>query len=299
MSGRRLLPMTMFVLVAVLAVMLAVDIGLAWMYVRALTHPGCSSPISIENISDPEVIWLKTEDELHLRVWYYASQNGAAILSLGGVGGSLGQGLPPVNALLGAGYGVLQIDGRACAEPARAVTLGGNELLDAEAGLDYLLSLDDVDPGRIGAMGFSMGGVTALRLAARHPQIQAVVAEGGYDQLGKHITQPGAQYPLFRQIFLYTVAGTFWVQTGHNPWAISPLNDIADIAPRPVMLIYGEYEIERGGGHLQFEAADDPKTLWIVPGGDHGTNYQLDAVEYERRLLQFFDYNLLVKSQGE
>jgi len=287
--NKTFLRLLRFALIACVGILIALDLSLASIYVHALTHPGCSDPIRLGGFPDPEEIWLKTEDGLMLRAWYYPSGNGAAILSLGGVGGSLGGNLPPVEALLQAGYGILQIEGRACAQPARAVTLGGKEILDAQAGLEFLLNSKDVDPRYIGVYGFSMGGVTALRLAARQPQIQAVVAEGGYDQLGKHITQPGAQHSLPRKVFLHTVAGFFWLQTGLNPWLISPMDDISLIAPRPVMLIYGEHEIERGGGHLQFQAAGDPKTLWVVPGGDHGTNYALDPLEYNRRVLEFFD----------
>jgi uncharacterized protein len=274
-------------------VLVAVDLTLAGMYVYTLTHPGCSSPaLRLENMPDPEDVRLKTEDGLTIQAWFYPSQNGAALLSLGGVGGSLGSSLPPVGVLLNAGYGVLQIEGRACAQPPRVVTLGGNELLDAQAGLEFLLDREDVDPQRIGVFGFSMGGVTSLRLAARQPQIKAVVAEGGYDQLGRHITQPGAQLSLPRKIFLYTVAGSFWLQTGINPWSISPLDDISAIAPRPVMLIYGEHEIQRGGGLLQYQAAGEPKTLWVVAGGDHGSNFSLDPQEYNRRVLEFFERTL-------
>ncbi len=288
----KALRLTLFALIAALTVLVAVDISLAWMYVHALVQPGCSSPIWLNEFSEPEEIRLKTEAGLTLKAWYYPPENGAAILSLGGSGGSLGRSLPPVSALLDAGYGILQIDGRACAQPPRQVTLGGNELHDASAGLEFLLSQPEIDPKKIGAFGFSMGGVTAIRLAARHPQIQAVVAEGGYDQLGRHITKPGMQKSLPRQIFLHTVAFSFWLQTGLDPWSISPLDDIALIAPRPVFLIYGEHEIESGGGRGQFDGAGEPKTLWVVAGGDHGSNYVIDPIEYDRRILEFFDQAL-------
>lgn len=285
--------LALFAFVAVIAAVCAVNVSLAWMYVHALTNPGCSPAAGWGEIIKPDEIWLKTEDGLTLRGWYIAPQNGAVILSLGGVGGSLGSSLPPVGILLDAGYGVLQIEGRGCAQPPARVTLGANEVMDARAGVEYLLTRPEVDPDRIGAFGFSMGGVTAIRLAARHPQIRAVVAEGGYDQLGKHIVKPEQQKSLPRQIFLYTVAASFWLQTGLDPWSLSPVDDIAQIAPRPVFLIYGEHEIESGGGQLQFNAAAEPKTLWVVPGGDHGSNYALAPFEYDRRILDFFDQALL------
>ncbi len=288
----RVLRLSVFALVASAAALIAVNVSLAWVYVSALTRPGCFVPTYLEGIAPPEEHWLTTEDGHSLRAWYYPSENGAAVLALGGVGGSLGDALPPVRPLIEAGYGVLQIDSRACARPPARVTLGADEIYDAVAGLDFLLSRSDVEPDRIGALGFSMGGVTIIRTAAQRPEIKAVIAEGGYDQLGAHIIQPSVPHSLPRKIFLYTVAGVFWLQTNINPWAVSPLDDLPAISPRPVFLIYGEYELGRGNGQAQFDAAGEPKSLWVVPDGDHGANYRIAPEEYERRMIEFFDRTL-------
>jgi fermentation-respiration switch protein FrsA (DUF1100 family) len=289
----RLARLTTFTAFVVVVLVMAMNITLAWLYISALTQPGCHEPQPLVNMAEPQEHWIRTEDGLDLRVWYYPSTNGAAILALGGVGGSLGDTLPPVMGLLEAGYGVLQVDGRACAKPPARVTLGADEVYAAKAGLEFLLERSEVDPERIGAFGFSMGGVTAIRVAATHPGVRALIAEGGYDNLGDHIVKPGAAHSFFRKIFLYSVTGAYWVQTGINPWEVSPVDDIEDISPRPVFLIYGEHELERGGGQQQFDAAKQPKELWIVPEGDHGSNHLAAPNEYERRVLEFFNQVLL------
>ena len=288
-TPQRLARLLAFGLLALLATLLAVDVALAWLYVSALTRPGCPQAEFLGDISEPEQHWLQLEDGRALRAWYYPSENGAAILAMGGLGGALGRNLPPVAPLIRAGYGVLQIDTFACAEPPARVTLGAKEVAAAAAGVDFLLARPDVAPERIGAIGFSMGGVTVIRAAARQPQIRALVAEGGYDHLGEHITRPGVEKPRPRTIFLHTIAGVYWLQTGVNPWGINPRDDIAAISPRPVLLIYGEKEIARGGGWAQFEAAGEPKKIWVVPRGDHGGNYRLAPDAYERKVLVFFE----------
>jgi dipeptidyl aminopeptidase/acylaminoacyl peptidase len=288
----RILRLSAFTLGISILFYLIVNIGLARLYVAALTHPGCNpKPTPVQNVTQPEEHIILTADGLHVRTWYYPPQNSAVVIVLGGPSGSLGQSLPPVDFLLRDGFGLIQVDSRACATPPASVTLGANELMDAEAALKFLQSRPEVK--QIGAIGFSMGGVTAIRTAARHPDIAAVVAEGGYFNMGKDLVEPEQPKPLYLNVFLYTIAGFFQYQYGINPWEISPVDDLPRISPRPVLLIYGEYELHDGHGDIQFAAAREPKELWIVPGGAHGTNYQIAPQEYERRVLEFFNQALV------
>jgi fermentation-respiration switch protein FrsA (DUF1100 family) len=288
----RLLRLVAFALLVALLAYLAIYAFLAWTFVSAYTNPGCHpNPAPIAGLPLPEEIFLRTSDGLTLRVWYYPSQNGAALLALGGITGSLGNQLPPVAFLIQRGYGVLQIDSRACAKPPAPVTLGGKEAEDAATGLAFLQTRPEVH--HIGVIGFSMGGVTAIRAAARHPAIAAVVAEGGFFNLGDDFVEPNMPKPPTRAVFLYTIAGFFWLRSGGNPWEISPIDDLPDISPRPLLLIYGEHEAGSGRAQAQFAAARQPKTLWIVPGGSHGGNYQIAPEEYERRVIEFFNSILL------
>jgi fermentation-respiration switch protein FrsA (DUF1100 family) len=180
----------------------------------------------------------------------------------------------------------LQIDNRACARPGAPVTLGGKELYDAEAGLAFLLSRPEVE--EIGVYGFSMGGAAAIRLAARHVEISAVVAEGGYFNLGDDLVEPDSRLNVLHRVFLYTIAVSYWLQTGVNPWEISPIDDLPEISPRPIFLLYGEGEAASGRAQAQFEAAQEPKSLWIVPGGAHGSNYVASPGEFRHRVTDFF-----------
>ena len=277
----------------VFAVYIGVNITGASVFVGKLIQPGCPAAVPFgENFSSPEKIQLQTQEGVSVPAWYFPSQNGAAIITLGGLGGALGTALPPAGPLMEAGFGVRQIGSRACATPVHPVTLGGSEIQEAAAGLAFLLSRTEVDPARIGIFGFSMGGVGAIRTAARHPEIAAVVAEGGYFNLGDDFVEPDAPEPLFRKVFLVTVAGVFWQRTGHNPWQLSPVDEIGALSPRPVLLIYGEHEAGSGRAQLQFDTAGEPKELWVVPGGDHGKNHLAAPGEYTQRIVTFFKNTL-------
>ena len=288
----RALRLILFALLALVLAYLLVQSALAWGYAYSLTHPSCRDiPQPIAGLPQPQEVTLETRDGLALAAWYYQSANGVALLAMGGSCGSLGGALPPVDFLVEAGYGVLQIDSRASAEPRSAVTLGGNEIMDVEAGLAFLEDRPEV--GAIGAIGFSMGGVSAIRAAARYPQIEALVAEGGFYNLGADFVEPQSPKSPVRGLFLHSIALAFWANSRVNPWSISPIDDLPAISPRPLLLIYGQHEAESGHAQAQFDAAQQPKELWIVAGGDHGRNHTVAPAEYRERVLAFFSEHLL------
>ena len=156
-----------------------------------------------------------------------------------------------------------------------------------EAGLAFLDERPEVE--KIGALGFSMGGAGLIRAAARYPQIEALAAEGGFYNLGDDFIEPEARKSPFESIFLHSIALAFWMNSGVNPWEISPIDDIGRISPRPILLIYGEWEAGSGRAEAQYQAAGEPKDLWIVPGGAHGRNHLAAPEEYQRRMLEFFN----------
>jgi dienelactone hydrolase len=62
-------------------------------------------------------------------------------------------------------------------EPARA--MGGLMQTDVAQAVSYLASRPEVDPGRIGAMGYSMGSFVLALAGAIEPRLRAVVLAGG------------------------------------------------------------------------------------------------------------------------
>ncbi|KPL07574.1 hypothetical protein AMJ86_04025 [bacterium SM23_57] len=288
--GKRVIRYVTLVISAFTIIYLVLDIALAWFFVSGLIHPKCSEPQFLAGNFDPEEHWVNTSDGLSIRIWYFPPENGSVILSFGGLKGSLGSHIPKIDFLMEEGYGIIQVDSRACAVPESAVTLGGNELLDAEAALEFSLAQDGVEPDRIGVFGFSMGGATAIRLAARHPEVKAVVRDGGYAKLGDLLTPPNKS-PIHQKIFQITLYWLFRLRTDIDPETISPLDDLRKVSPRPILLIYGEAEAD--DGRVQQQVLKQPEQLWIVPGSSHGRNHVVAPVEYQRRVLAFFNQALL------
>ncbi len=61
----------------------------------------------------------------------------------------------------------------------------GKMICDHQRGLDYLCSLDVVDPGRLGCIGHSLGGYNSFFLHAFDPRIKAAVSSCGLSPMGK------------------------------------------------------------------------------------------------------------------
>jgi carboxymethylenebutenolidase len=87
----------------------------------------------------------------------------------------------------GQGYVALAVDlyrGRSTADPGEAHELmrglpEDRALSDLEAGFNFLAGRNDVDPQRIGAIGWCMGGGYSLALATNEPRLRAAVVNYG------------------------------------------------------------------------------------------------------------------------
>jgi carboxymethylenebutenolidase len=85
------------------------------------------------------------------------------------------------------GYVVLAVDlyrGKATSDPGVAHELmrglpEDRAMADLEAGFGYLAARPDVDPTRIGSVGWCMGGGYSLALAAHEPKLRAAVVNYG------------------------------------------------------------------------------------------------------------------------
>jgi fermentation-respiration switch protein FrsA (DUF1100 family) len=70
-----------------------------------------------------------------------------------------------------------------------------------------------------------------------------------------------------------------------------PLHWIGKISPRPVFLIHGKQDVYIPEAEVErlYDAAGDPKTLWVVPQAGHRRANQVCAEEYTARVLGFFN----------
>lgn len=282
---------------------LVIGLEISRRYAYALAHPGCLGPHRTPaqvGIPDYREITFTSQENtpatpggLRLTAWWLPSRNGAAVILIPGIGqardGMLDQGAM----LARHGYGVLLTDSRPCASPDVVYTAGYAEVSDVASALDFVQAQPEVRPKRIGALGYSAGGATAILSAAQLEGIRAVVSEGNFYNLGNDIANAGGNNSPLEGFYHQAILFFYRRQTGVDARLISPISAIGYISPRPVLLIFGEHEAVSGHAHEQFAAAGEPKSLWIVPGVGHGGYIQAWPEEYEARVVPFFDEALL------
>jgi uncharacterized protein len=268
---------------------LVFPIGLAYVttHTARAVVPENQLGAAYENVS------FRTSDGLTLRGWYVPSKNGAAVISFPGRRGPQ----KPARMLARHGYGVLVFDRRgegvSDGEP-NAFGWGGDR--DVKAAVDFLERRPDVRDGSIGGIGLSVGGEMMLEAAAEDPRLKAVVSEGAgarsYSDSVDEMDYEKNMDPVTKLLYSATTAvrvGALAVLTEEQPPA--NIRSLAGrIAPRPIMLIAAPNS--KNGEKLNrgfYAAAREPKTLWEIPESKHTGGLHARPVEYERRVVGFFD----------
>jgi fermentation-respiration switch protein FrsA (DUF1100 family) len=271
-------------------------VGLSWWQVDRFLHPTRLLPAEspqARGLAYRDVAFI-TSDGLTLRGWYLPSQTGAAIIVGHGFGGQ--RALEPAALLARHGYGVLAFDWRAHgASEGDLGTFGYHEVRDVAGALEWLQAQPEVDPERIGILGESMGAVAAIRAAARLPALRAVVAVAPYPTAQEALRNiwRGTGLPAFPFVPLQRAIGQW--RTGLDLDALRPVDDIAAISPRPVLILAGGQDPVTGpnAGTRLYAAAREPKQLWLEPELGHLSFLKTYPTEYEHRVVGFFDEALL------
>ena len=290
-EGRRFLRRSAIVVAAGLAVYwLVVPFTIA----LVTTHKPVE-PVEAADLGRPyQGVTLRTEDGLDLRGWYVPARNGAAVIAFPGRSGPVAH----ARMLAANGYGVLLLDMRGQGESdGEPNAFGWGSAKDLDAAIAYLESRPDVEPGRIGGLGLSVGGELMIEAAALNPGLRAVVSEGaGWRSLNESLARSGVS-PV--QVWLQyphdavTTAAVAVLGGAGPPPSLEQL--AARVAPRPVLFVYGEegQGMEKALTPAYYDAAGEPKGLWQVENAGHTGGLTAQPREYERRIVAFFDEALL------
>lgn len=265
-------------------VFVAVPVGTAYVLANR------SGPVHrVTDLGGPqENVTLQTADGLALQAAYVPSRNGAAVIVFPGVSGQ-GTG-SRARILVDHGYGVLVLEPRGQSNSeGDPHLLGWTGEPDLVAAIDFLADRDDVEPGRIGGLGLSVGGELLIQTAAHDERLAAVVSEGaGTRWFAEDLHTPFPAWLVQVPFMAVATAATAVFSDTLPPPRLDHL--VTEVAPRPLLLIW----TPRGQGGEWFnpryrDLAGPTAELWEIPESGHVGGLAARPQEYEERVIGFFD----------
>lgn len=288
----------MLLIFLIIAVPLFLIAALAWLgsnYLLARRPPDeADSPANYKLTA--EAAEFRSGDELMLRGWYIPAGNSVkTVIVCSGANGSLDADVHVAPWLHEAGFNVLLFNWRAHGQSeGEVVTLGFNERYDLIAAVQFAKSKG---AERVGVLGFSLGGTVAIATAAVYEDINAVVADSPFVFLLSAIAGGLIERGLWEGLsFLLArlFVTTACLRTQLNLYDIDLARWINRVAPRPLLLIFGEQDVivPKSEVDLIFARAGEPKEVWRVPEAAHRDIYVRRPDEYRQRIREFLEKNL-------
>jgi pimeloyl-ACP methyl ester carboxylesterase len=172
-------------------------------------------------------------------------------------------------------------------------TQGVREAGDLRAIVDWLES--EKGPDRIGVLGTSMGGASALAAADRDERIVAVVVESTHATIANAIQArlDLAGYPLAMPGSWAILLGSLF-RTGEDASSVDPLLTISRLEERPVLLVHGGRDDSIGASDAQdLEAAaaeaGSPVELHVCEAAGHARSPEACPEDYSGWVLGFLE----------
>lgn len=267
------------------------------LYVTNVPRPSVGEATPADRGLDYQDVRFRTPDGVTLSGWYLPSRNGAAVALLHGASSTRSAVLDHAVVLARNGYGVLLYDARGHGRSSgRAMDFGWYGDRDVAGAVSFLRGREDVDGGRVGLVGMSMGGEQALGAAAADARVLAVVAEGATSRTAADNAWFSEEYGFRGRL---TEAWTGLLEYGLVDLLTSAsppgtLRDaVAAAAPRPVLLITAStIPDEPAAAQYIRSASPGTVTVWDVPGAAHTGGLETRPRAWEKRVVAFLDRSL-------
>ena len=214
-----------------------------------------------------EDVTFTSSDGVELHGWFLPAEGPAlgTVLQLHGNAENISTHFISVAWMPARGFNVFALDYRGYGASEGVATLEGAQL-DIDAAMRTLLARGDVDKNRIVIYGQSLGGALAAYYVPHSPyrdRIGALILESAFSDYIEIAREKFADHWLtwpFQWLPQLMVDDRF-----------SPLAEMPKISPIPVLILHGDEDVIVPVRHAKilYDAALEPKEMWIVPGAGH------------------------------
>ena len=265
------------------------------LFVVVVSITGCSSLFfypqkehfdnpALKSISYEDVYFI-TSDGIKLHGWYLKAKDKSrgTILQLHGNAENISSHVNSVLWLILAGYDVFTFDYRGYGRSEGSPSLDGVHR-DAQAALETVLKLPDINKERIFVLGQSLGGAIAVYTVANSPDknhVKALIIDSAFSSYRGIVREKLASF-ILTWPFQYPVSLMF-----DNYY--SPVKWIKNVYPLPVLIIQGNHDMIVPAHHasILYGAASDPKELWVVNGAGHIQAFAEEDIR--KRFLEYLE----------
>ena len=167
------------------------------------------------------------------------------------------------------GIATLTLDGPGQGETWYHMKMRVDFEVTATAGIDYLLSREDIDGTRVGICGVSLGGYLAPRCAAFEPRLRAVASCGGLHSLEERRLHEGIHLARWLHIWGARDTGDLLDKSRG-----ATLEGAARNIKAPLLVVHGERDnlIPPEDAYRTYEQASGLKRWVCYPEGNHVCN---------------------------
>jgi fermentation-respiration switch protein FrsA (DUF1100 family) len=226
-----------------------------------------------------ESVDFKSADGTPLHGWFIPAKNTQAakgtIVFSHGNSGSIGYHLGFVAWLAESSFNVMLYDYRGFGKSGGSVDRRGM-IDDVKAAFLHVRQRDDVNPDRLVSFGHSLGGAQSVTALAEAPVkgLRAIIIDGAF-----------ASYQAMARV----IGGQLGARLVSDE--LSPLDFVERLSPVPLLVVHGTRDevVPVAQGRLLFEAAREPKTLFEVKSGRHGTALSGDDGAYRKKMIAWLD----------
>jgi alpha-beta hydrolase superfamily lysophospholipase len=239
-----------------------------------------------------EDVTFKAEDGKTLRGWFVpsAATSDVGVVTVHGLGANREEFMPDAKMLHDAGYSVLMFDCRGHGTSdgdGRTLSLGVREHRDVEAAVAYLKQNRGMK--RVAVQGCSQGAVSAIEAAAEDKSIDGVIAEASFASLYEIMTVgTNRARPDLKPWFVAMMTDiAVWKMGGRG--LAGPVDAVAQIAPRPVLLMQGSDDevVPPNDVQVLYDHAREPKSIWIGDGAGHCQLRRKYPEQYRQHIMDF------------